>query len=482
MNNSIKKNYIYNLMYEILAVITPMITAPYAARVLGAEGVGANAYVGSFVSYFAIFAVTGTSTYGKRRIAQHQQDIDARSRDFWEIFFFRTICTLIVFGAYLVFIFNFLPQYRILFYMQILSIFSYIFDISWYFQGMENFKLTAMRNAIIKIIATVLLFVCIKSPDDLPLYVFINCGSALFVSMTMWGYMKKEVVWVKLRSLDLKQHFKPIMGLFVPVIAIQIYTVLDISMLGSFSSETEVAYYEQAERIVKIVRAVINSFVSVLLPRITVYYVNNQTEELLDCLNKAQRYVLMLALPMVCGCVLISSTFMPWFLGEDFVSSGGVLALLSVLFLVQPYGNLAGTILIAIGEQKKYSTTICIAAIVNFVLNYTMLTYFDLGAIGVSLATVIAESLIVIVNSVHLKEYFGIKTILVNLGRYLPPCFVMSAVIVLLKHFVINSTVFLFSAVFSGILIYFTILYIRKDDMFISFADSLLVKLKIKKQ
>lgn len=264
MNNSIKKNYIYNLMYEILAIITPMITAPYAARVLGAQGVGANAYVGSFVSYFAIFAVTGTTTYGKRKIAENQQNIEKRSRDFWEIFLFRTICTLIVFCAYLVFIFNFLPQYRILFYLQILSIFSYMFDISWYFQGMENFKLTAIRNAIIKIVATVLLFVCIKSPDDLPMYVFINCGSTLLVNMTMWGYMKKEVTAVKLSSLNLKQHFKPIMGLFIPVIAIQIYTVLDISMLGAFSSETQVAYYEQAERIIKIVRSVINSFVSVL--------------------------------------------------------------------------------------------------------------------------------------------------------------------------------------------------------------------------
>lgn len=481
MNNSIKKNYIYNLMYEILAIITPMITAPYAARVLGAQGVGANAYVGSFVSYFAIFAVTGTTTYGKRKIAENQQNIENRSRDFWEIFLFRTICTLIVFGAYLVFIFNFLPQYRILFYLQILSIFSYIFDISWYFQGMENFKLTAIRNAIIKIVATVLLFVCIKSPDDLPMYVFINCGSTLLVNMTMWGYMKKEVTAVKLSSLNLKQHFKPIMGLFIPVIAIQIYTVLDISMLGAFSSETQVAYYEQAERIIKIVRAVINSFVSVLLPRITVYYINNDIEEMENCINKAQRYVLMLALPMMIGCMMIANTFMPWFLGSEFASSGNVLALLSVLFLVQPYGNLAGTILIALGEQKKYSTTICIAAITNFVLNLTFLTVFDMGAVGVSLATVIAESLIVIINSFHLKEYMGISSFMKNVYRYLPPCVVMGAVIMILKYFIATGTVFLFTSVFCGIVIYFAILYIRKDDMFMSFIDSILVKLKIKK-
>ena len=71
---SIKVNYLYNLIYQVFTLVTPLITAPYLARVLGADGIGLYSYTESVASYFLLFAALGISTYGQREIAYTQDD------------------------------------------------------------------------------------------------------------------------------------------------------------------------------------------------------------------------------------------------------------------------------------------------------------------------------------------------------------------------------------------------------------------------
>lgn len=85
VQTSIKKNYIYNTIYQVLSLITPLITAPYISRVLGSNGVGIYSYTNSIVTYFTLFAALGTASYGQREIAMHRDDPETSSKLFWEI-------------------------------------------------------------------------------------------------------------------------------------------------------------------------------------------------------------------------------------------------------------------------------------------------------------------------------------------------------------------------------------------------------------
>ena len=95
MKKSITKNYIYNLIYEIITIVIPIITTPYLSRVLGAENIGIYSYTLSIVTYFVLFGSLGVAMYGKREIAYVQQDKEKRTKTLWEIVILR-FCTMFV--------------------------------------------------------------------------------------------------------------------------------------------------------------------------------------------------------------------------------------------------------------------------------------------------------------------------------------------------------------------------------------------------
>lgn len=251
-SKSLKINYIYNLLYQFLAIAVPLLTTPYVSRVLGARNVGLYNYTLGIVYYFGIFAVTGTATYGQREVATRQNDKKERSRIFWEVFIFRFFCVTIVFLIYTFFLNNFMLQYKLLFLVNIFTIFSWLVDVSWYFQGVENFKVTAIRNSMVKLVATVLIFTFIKNPTDLWLYTLIYALSNFAGNLTMIPQLFSEVMIVKISFRSIMANFRGIMELFIPVVAIQLYTVLNKIMLGSMSSATQVGYYSQANQIINV--------------------------------------------------------------------------------------------------------------------------------------------------------------------------------------------------------------------------------------
>lgn len=185
MNGKLSLNYFYNLIYQFLAIALPIITVPYVSRTLGASALGEYYYITAIVSYFSVFAILGTTDYGQREIAKRQKDKEERSKLFWNIFYFRILCTVVTFFVYIFFIIFFPLKYRNLLLVNILSFISWICDVSWYFQGMENFKVTAIRNGLVKILATIFIFILIKKPSDVVLYAFIYVLATLIGNLTM---------------------------------------------------------------------------------------------------------------------------------------------------------------------------------------------------------------------------------------------------------------------------------------------------------
>lgn len=153
---SLKRNYAYNLSYQLLAILVPLVTTPYVTRVLGPEKLGDYAYTSAMVSYFGIVAALGTVTYAQREVACYQKAREERSRTFYEILFLRLFMVGIVFAAYCVFLFL-AGTYRVLYIIQLCTVLSWAFDISWFFQGMEDFKVTVIRNSTVKLISVILI-------------------------------------------------------------------------------------------------------------------------------------------------------------------------------------------------------------------------------------------------------------------------------------------------------------------------------------
>ena len=314
---SIKKNYIYSLLNKLLAVVVPILVTPYIARVLGPDGNGVISYVSSISSYFILVANIGIETYGQRVIAIHRDDKAYLKKFFIEITILRALLTFVCLSVYSVwFISSLNKTNNILYAVFALSVFAVVFDFSWFFQGVENFRLLAVVNIITRITYVVLTFLFVKTKQDLNVAALLLVGNTIlpfFLSVPfLCKYMKGKV------KGDIKpfNHFKECMVYFIPTIAVQIYTVLDKTMIGLIThSDFENGYYEQAEKLVKLPLTLITTLFIIMRSRISYYYSQGKYDSIKVLIEKSANIAFGFSLPLMAGMIAVATTLVTVYLG-----------------------------------------------------------------------------------------------------------------------------------------------------------------------
>lgn len=459
---SITENYLYNLAYQLLAIIAPLVTTPYVSRVLGVANIGIYEYTVSITNYFILFGCLGLNIYGQREIAYHQDDMEYRSKIFWELFTLRTIMIFISIISFLISVVVF-SKYSIYYMILIINIFSSIFDSSWLFQGMENFKVTVTRNFISKLLGILLIFVLVRSEADLWLYFMCQSLPLLLGNMSMWVRVSKLVGRPLISFTNSLRHLKPALEMFVPQIAISIYTLLDKSMLGLLTDNiAEVGYYGQAEKIIKLTLTIVTSMGIVMLPRIASHFANNDSKEIKYHINRSLKLVYFLAFPMIFGLIGISRGFVPWFFGEGYAKVAPLMNIISPIILLIGLSNVIGVqYLLPTKHQKEFTLSVIYGSAVNFILNLVLIIKFQ--AYGTSIATVCAELVVTVTQFYFVRREISFLESFKNGIRYFFAGIVMFTVVVLLgkvSHISVSST--LVQIVVGGG-IYLGILFLIRD-------------------
>lgn len=466
MDNTLKKNYIYNLLSQLLTIIIPVITTPYISRVLGAKAIGDFGYTTGIVSYFCMIAMLGTANYAQREIAKKHESINEVSSIFFEILLIRILMILFVFLLYLFFLnIPSLQQYKILFSVQIISFVAWGFDISWFYQGMELFKVTAKRNSIVKILSTLMIFFLVKKESDLVMYTVIYCVSDLIGNLTMWPYLKNNIIKIKIGKLHYIRHMKGVWELFIPNIAIQLYTVFDKTMLGSLVDTLQVGYYSQAEKIIKIILVAISSLFTVLLPRFAFLSDKKIDGKANIYFISAIKYTYFLAIPLTIGCISVSNYFVPVFFGPGYDLVIPLMKILSLLFIVMSIEKLLGTILIAYNKQNIYTLSVVIASIVNIIFNAIFILIFKLDAVGVACASIIAELVAMLIQLFKLPNCFRKSNIITLSKKYVIAGLGMFLTLMIVRLLPVGNLFKILISIFFGSLLYLYFLLKMKDDM-----------------
>lgn len=472
--NKVVKNYLYNLSYQILVLIVPFITTPYVSRVLGAKGVGTFSYTNSIVQYFILFGCIGLNLYGQREIAYAQHEEEKRDKVFWELVILRII-TVSISLAIFYFTIASHGKYAPVFFIMCLDILASMVDISWFFQGIEDFKKIVVRNFIIKIVGVALIFLFVNSSDDLLLYVICHSATLFLGNLSMWAYIPKLVG--KVRELEIKKHIRPTIVLFLPQIAISIYTVLDKTMIGFLTgSEEEVAYYEQGQRIVKIVMSFVTSLGTVMMPRVANLFKQNEMEKVKNYLSKSFRFVFFLSFPMMFGLMAVSCNIVPWFLGSGYDKVIPNMMVIAPILVIIALSNLMGNqFLLPTGRQKEYTFSVVIGCVVNFALNLLLIPHFL--SIGAAVATVIAETSVTGVQVYFTGKDFKFGEIISSNKHYIISSLIMFVPTYLLAKYLPASIINTFICVVTGGLIYVGLLFVMKDETLFEAIDKIKGKL-----
>lgn len=470
--NKVVKNYLYNLSYQLLLIILPIITTPYVSRVLGANGVGTYSYTNSITQYFILFGCIGLNLYGQREIAYYQNDIQKRNKTFFELFFIRMITlTISIIAFYFSMILN--SKFSFIFIIQILDIIASIFDISWFFQGIEDFKKTVLRNFAVRLLCVALIFVFVKSPSDLRLYVLCYSGTLLVGNLSLWLYMPKYVRIKDIHELNFRKHIKPAVLLFLPQIATSIYTLLDKTMIGLITNDTaEVAYYEQSQTIIKTIMTVITSLGTAMMPRIANMFKNNQHKEIKSYMHASIKFVLVLAIPFAFGISSIAKGFVPWFFGEGYDKVIPNIMAISPIIIFIGLSTVTGTqYLLPLGRQKEYTISVIIGAGINFIFNLIFVYY--LKSIGAAFATLLAELGVMMMQVYFLRDDFDFKIVFLEASKYFIFGAVMFIGVKILSGFLPISIVSTFTEIVVGGIIYVLLLILSKDTVINIFLNKL---------
>lgn len=467
MNKSITKNYIYNLIYQILAMIVPLVTTPYLSRVLGADGIGIYSYTYSITTYFILIGMLGSTLYAQREIAYVQEDVRKRSKIFFEILVLRFI-TLGIATILFYCIFAIDSEYSIYYKIFILEFIATMIDTGWFFQGMEEFKKIILRNIIIKVTTVVLVFLLIKTPNDLTKYIWIYVLSTFIGSLAIIPYLKKYITKVKISELKIRKHLKPIIILLIPQIATQIYTLLDKVMIGNITNDmSEVGFYEQAQKIIKLLIMILTSLGTIMLPRIANKFANNDKESIKEYIYKSFNFVFCIGIPIIFGVVVVANEFVPIFYGIGYERVKILLRILSVMVLLTGMNNVLGTqFLLPTKRQKEYNIAIIIGTIVNVILNLILIKYF--AGVGACVASVISELIIFIVEIICVKNEIEIIKVFKLSMKYLIAGLFMLIICYCVNYFKLSDIWMLSVKICVGIFVYFSVLIIEKDEFILS--------------
>ena len=343
--NTVKKNYVFQLIYQILILVIPLITAPYIARVLGPAALGTQSYTYNVANYFVYFAMLGLAKYGNRCISESKDNKDCLNTVATELICIHLFLSVISTIAYIIFVLLFGGNLKLIFLISSIYLFGTFFDINWLFFGLEEFKLTVIRNLVVKIISTVLIFVVIKKSSDLWLYVLILASAQFLSYVFLWPYLKKRIRFCKINfKAAFKKHLLPLLVLFIPVVAVSLYTSMDKIMLGIIAGEEELGFYEASEKIVVLIMAIITSLGTVLLPRITNLTAQGKKEEVESLIDKTNTFNYFLTFGCMFGIASIATSFIPFFYGDQYNRSIVVLQILSISIIFSSLSDISRSI------------------------------------------------------------------------------------------------------------------------------------------
>ena len=423
------KNYLYNLSYQILTIILPIITVPYVTRIFTSEALGNYVFYNSIVSYFSLFAMLGIGVYGTKQIAA-ASDV---SSTFWNIYAIQLIASILAMAVYIIAIFSIPQMGGIIPLIVGITLFAKMIDISWLFSGKEDFKKITIRNTVVRIIGVISIFTFVKSSDDLYLYVFLIVIFDFLGQFVMWVPAKKFIKRPSFNAKVIKKNLYPIVLLFLPQVAISLYVVLDRTLLGLLGSYSDVGIYEQGQKLISILLKVVSSLGVVMLPRVANLLSERRDKEAQNMVKFSFILYNLIIFPMMFGLIAVNEVFVKLFLGQNFQDVKYVLYVIVFNIMFVGWTNILGyQVLVVRNKNKEFMLSTTIPAFVSVAVNIAVIPFF--GYIGASITSVVVEVLVFAIQWYYSRNIIN-KKLLFNkdLAKIILSSLVMFGAVMLCK-------------------------------------------------
>ncbi|MCF1585812.1 oligosaccharide flippase family protein [Tetragenococcus koreensis] len=430
---NIAKNFFYQTVFQLAKIIMPIVTIPIVSNALGPDGVGLYNYTHSIAQYFVLFSGLGITLYGNRAIALAWAKKQNVSQTFWEIFTFKMFATILFLFVYFSIVLLFFNN-KIFYMVQSLSIFAVLFDISWFFMGIEDFKKTSMSNLAVQVITFLLIIIFINDKNDVLLYTLIQASGMLLSQVFVWPFLKKYIAFERVSIKKSLLRFKGSVMYFIPQVAIMLYTNLNKTLLGGIVGSVAVGYYTNSLQLNDVFVTIITTLDVVLLPYMSGLFAKDNTSRIIQMMDTTIHLQLFFSIPIMFGMLTVFDKLVPWFFGRQFLFIISVIPWVVVLIIIKPLGlSISRQYLMPIGKIGEYNKSVIVGAIINIIANLILLP--TIGFWGVIISTIISEFFVTFVRTRSFLKATDFNFDLRKIGGY----FISGVVMCVVTRFLTTS-------------------------------------------
>ena len=477
MDKKLFKNYIYNILYQLVKLFLPLFLVSYTYAHLGPSTLGINDYAANISSWFILLGVLGVNTYGNREIAKVRDNKERLSKEFYEILVMQIINMTIALVLYVGYTLLFVKENQIIYFLICLSILASVFDISWFYYGVEDFGIVSLRNIIVKIVSVLLIFAFVKKPADLWMFTLINSLSDLIGQLITFLGLKKYINKTKVSVKDAyKNHLAGTFALFIPTVAINIYTLLDQTLLGTMVEDKgQLNLYKTSVSFVKMFLYFVTSIGAVVMPRIANLFVkNNDHSEVNRYINMTFKLAIILSIPIFVALEVVSGSFFPWYTKDEYMYVIPLVRLVSPIIIFISLSNVFGTqYLVPVGRNNEYTKSIIAGALINLAINLYAIPRWQ--AAGACVASVCAEFTVTFTQWLYIRKDVEIHSMSSFIKSALS-ALVMGVVIYFIGNAMGAKIITNMVQAIVGIIIYVAMLLILKEETTINLYNKYVLK------
>lgn len=403
---SITINLIANGIKTLMSVLFPLITFPYASRVLGAAGIGKVNYASSIISYFSLFAALGISTYAVREGSRIRDDKERFNKFAKEMLNINLMTTFLSYICLVIFLcLPVLSNYKNLLIIFSVGIVFTTIGMEWLFIIKEEYAYITKRAILFQFVSLALLFLLVRSKEDYVWYASLTVISSGGSAILNFFYSRKFVNWRKKYHCEYRKHIKPILLIFGTSLASSIYMTMDTTMLGAMKGDTSTGIYTAAVKINSVINTLLNTISATILPRVSYYIGNGLKNEYRELMKVSADILFMIAMPIAVGMICTSDILIVLFSGAEFISGSFAAKILSVKLVVGAVNRiLAYQICIPYKKDKEVLISTVAGAVFNLLANVILINFFDVS--GAAIATLCSELIVFCVLTVYIRPFF----------------------------------------------------------------------------
>lgn len=467
------------MINSVMGLLFPLITFPYASRILLPAGIGKVNFANSIISYFAMLAGLGINIYAVREAAKKRDNRDLLSQFSQEIFTLNMISTIFSYILFFIALFTItkLHDYKTLLILSSTTIIFKTIGVNWLYTAEEEYEYITVRSLVFQIISLFFLFIFVKTKDDYLQYTAMGILSTVGSNICNLFHSRKYIDWWKHYKLNIKQHLKPVFVFFGMALVTSIYMILDTSMLGFLSTDEQVGYYEAAIKLNRMALTLITASAAVLLPRLSYYKEIGRENEFISLFNKALRYVIFISVPAAVGLFMLSYPLTMLLSGNNYVPSVLPMKIITpIMIMISISGTIGIQLFASIGKEKLTLLSAVAGAVMNFTLNSILIPRY--GAAGAAIGTVMAETTVTTVQLIMARKYIKREEHLISLVQIIIASFIMGCVIFFVQKLSQNNVIQVISSIITGAAVYAVITLLIKNPTALEIGQFAIKKIK----